>query len=97
MSGALIGGRAADRWGGPHALKLWLAFQVAALALALPPFAACLFASALLGGVAGLGDSAVALARARELVGRIWAAAAGPIENLRRTERVSPEEPRGGR
>src|SRR4051795_5291526 len=46
-----------------------LAFQVAALALALPQSAAYLFASALLGGFAGLGVSAVALARARELAG----------------------------
>ena len=69
MSGTLIGGRAADRWGGAHALKLWLAFQAAALALALPPSTACLFASAFLGGFAGLGVSAVALARARELAG----------------------------
>src|SRR3954451_22192831 len=69
MSGTLIGGRAADRWGGAHALKLWLAFQAAALALALPPSAGCLFASALLGGFGGLGVSAVALARARELAG----------------------------
>jgi predicted MFS family arabinose efflux permease len=69
MSGTLIGGRAADRWGGAHALKMWLAFQVAAVALALPPSTASLFASALLGGFAGLGVSAVALARARELAG----------------------------
>src|SRR5829696_6199559 len=69
MSGPLIGGRAADRWGGAHALKMWLAFQVAAVALALPPSTASLFASALLGGFAGLGVSAVALARARELAG----------------------------
>src|SRR3954463_5239081 len=69
MSGTLIGGRAADRWGGAHALKLWLVFQAAALALALPPSAGCLFASALLGGFAGLGVSAVALARAREVAG----------------------------
>jgi predicted MFS family arabinose efflux permease len=69
MSGTLIGGRVADRWGGAHALKMWLAFQVAAVALALPPSTASLFASALLGGFAGLGVSAVALARARELAG----------------------------
>ena len=69
MSGTLIGGRAADRWGGARALKLWLVFQVVALALALPPSTASLFASALLGGFAGLGVSAVALARARELAG----------------------------
>src|SRR3954453_14306870 len=69
MSGTLIGGRAADRWGGAYALKLWLAFQAADLALELPLSAACLFSSALLGGFAGLGVSAVALARARELAG----------------------------
>jgi predicted MFS family arabinose efflux permease len=69
MLGTLVGGRAADRWGGAHALKIWLAFQAAALALALPPSAASLFASALLGGFSGLGVSAVALARARELAG----------------------------
>src|SRR3954454_24253658 len=69
MLGTLIGGRAADRWGGAHALKMWLAFQAAAVALALTPSTACLFASAFLGGFAGLGVSAVALARARELAG----------------------------
>jgi len=69
MAGTLIGGRAADHWGGAHALKLWLVFQVVALALALPPSTASLFASALLGGFAGLGVSAVALARTRELAG----------------------------
>jgi predicted MFS family arabinose efflux permease len=67
--GTLIGGCAADRWGGAHALKIWLAFQAAALALALPSSAASLFASALLGGFSGLGVTAVALARARELAG----------------------------
>ena len=38
--GTLTGGRAADRWGGPRALRIWLAFQAAALALALPSSAA---------------------------------------------------------
>jgi predicted MFS family arabinose efflux permease len=67
--GTLIGGRAADRWGGPRALRMWLAFQVAALALTLPPSAVALFPAALLGGFGGLGVTAVALARARELAG----------------------------
>src|SRR5262249_5245849 len=69
------GGRAADRWGGARALKIWLALQAAAIALALPSPAIGLFASALLGGFAGLGITAVALARARELAG----AAAGMV------------------
>ena len=67
--GTLIGGRAADRWGGPRALKVWLAFQAAALALTLPPSAVALLPAALLGGFGGLGVTAVALARARELAG----------------------------
>ena len=67
--GTLLGGRAADRWGGAAALRIWLAFQAAALALAVPPSVACLTASALLGGFGGIGLTAVALARARELAG----------------------------
>ena len=73
--GTLSGGRGADRWGGARALKIWLALQAAALALALPSSAAGLFASALLGGFGGIGVTAVALARARELAG----AAAGMV------------------
>jgi predicted MFS family arabinose efflux permease len=69
IAGTLSGGRAADRWGAARALKLWLALQAAAVALALPAPAAGLAASALLGGFAGLGVTAVALARARELAG----------------------------
>jgi predicted MFS family arabinose efflux permease len=77
MLGTLIGGRAADRWGGAaRAFKIWLAFQAAALALALPSSTASLFASALLGGFSGLGVAAVALARAQELggpaAGSVW-------------------------
>jgi len=67
--GTLTGGRAADRWGAAGALKVWLALQAAALALALPASVASLFASALLGGFGGIGLTAVALARARELAG----------------------------
>jgi predicted MFS family arabinose efflux permease len=67
--GTLTGGRGADRWGGPRALKIWLALQAAALALALPSSVAGLFASALLGGFGGIGLTAVALARTRELAG----------------------------
>jgi hypothetical protein len=52
-----------------RALKIWLALQAAALALALPSSVAGLFASALLGGFGGIGLTAVALARARELAG----------------------------
>jgi predicted MFS family arabinose efflux permease len=69
IAGTLTGGRAADRWGGPSALKIWLALQAAAIGLALPSAAASLFASALLGGFGGIGVTAVALARARELAG----------------------------
>jgi predicted MFS family arabinose efflux permease len=73
--GTLTGGRAADRWGAAGMLKIWLAFQAAAIALALLSSVAGLFVSALLGGFAGLGISAVALACARELAG----AAAGVV------------------
>jgi len=69
LAGTLTGGRAADRWGGAAALKVWLGLQAAAIALALPSPTAGLFASALLGGFGGIGVTAVALARARELAG----------------------------
>jgi predicted MFS family arabinose efflux permease len=69
LLGTLVGGRAADRWGGPRALQAWLTVQAAALALALLASVACLFPAALLGGFGGIGVTAVALARARELAG----------------------------
>ena len=75
LAGTLAGGRACDRWGAATALKIWLAVQTAALVLALLPGAAALGAAGLLGGFAGVGISAVALARARELAG----AAAGTL------------------
>lgn len=67
--GTLLGGRAADRLGGVRALRLWLACQAMGVAVALLPGIAVLVPSALLGGFGGIGITAVALARARELAG----------------------------
>jgi predicted MFS family arabinose efflux permease len=69
ICGTLAGGRIADLWGAASSLKIWLALQVTAVALALHSSLASLVASALLGGFEGLGITAVVLARARELAG----------------------------
>jgi predicted MFS family arabinose efflux permease len=69
ITGTLAGGRAADRWGAAWILKISLALQVTAIAAALNASLASLVVSALLGGFAGLGITAVVLARARELAG----------------------------
>ena len=69
VCGTLVGGRVADLWGAAWSLKLWLALQVTAVALALNASVASLVVSAMLGGFAGLGLTAVVLARARELAG----------------------------
>jgi predicted MFS family arabinose efflux permease len=75
--GTNMGGRLADRLGGTRALRLWLAVQVAGLALALPPFGWVLVPAALLSGFAAMGLTAVVLTVARELAGegagRLWA------------------------
>jgi len=77
--GTLAGGRACDRWGASNSLSAWLAVQVLSLAAALVPSAAALGAAGFFGGFAGIGISAVALARARELAGAgsatLWAGA----------------------
>jgi predicted MFS family arabinose efflux permease len=69
VGGTLAGGRAADRWGGVIGLKVWLASQAIAAGLACLPGIAVLVPSALLGGFGGVGITAVALARTRELAG----------------------------
>src|SRR5262245_40509246 len=69
MCGPLAGGRVADLWGAAWTLKVCLTIQVIAVALALRSSVASLVISALLGGFAGLGITAVVLARARELAG----------------------------
>ncbi len=79
IGGTLAGGRMSDRWGAPLTLRVWLMIQVAAIVAALVPLAVTLGAAGLLGGFAGVGISAVALARAREIGGvrisGIWATA----------------------
>jgi predicted MFS family arabinose efflux permease len=67
--GTLAGGRVADLWGAAWSLKIWLLLQVTAVTLALRSSVTSLVVSALLGGFAGLGITAVVLARARELAG----------------------------
>lgn len=69
LLGPLLGGRAADRWGSLAAIRLWLALQAAALALALLPGLPALAAAAFLGGFATIGLTSVALARTREIAG----------------------------
>src|SRR4029453_6079111 len=69
ICGTLAGGRVADLWGAAWSLKIWLALQVTAVALVVHSSLAGLVVSALLGGFAGLGITAVVLARARELAG----------------------------
>jgi MFS family permease len=76
ISGALLGGRAVDRWGGRFAIFLWMIIQSAALALALPQALWVLVPLGLVSGLAALGITTVALAAAREragaLAGVIW-------------------------
>jgi predicted MFS family arabinose efflux permease len=75
VAGTLAGGRMADRIGGQRAFVLWLLVQVAAVGLCLMPAVPALTAGAWLGGFAGMGVTAVALAAARERAG----AAAGLV------------------
>jgi predicted MFS family arabinose efflux permease len=69
LAGTLVGGRAADLWGGRRALWLWLLVQAVALALMLVPSGLALAIAAPAAGFAGIGATAVALAAARELAG----------------------------
>lgn len=73
--GTLSSGTAADRLGGARSYRLWLALQVVALALCLPPWPWLLVPAALLSGFAAMGVTAVVLALARERAG----AAAGAV------------------
>ena len=50
ICGTLAGGRVADLWGAAWSLKLWLALQVTAVALALNASVTSLVVSAMLGG-----------------------------------------------
>jgi predicted MFS family arabinose efflux permease len=76
INGALLGGRAVDRWGGRLAILLWMVIQSIALALALPRTVWMLVPLGLVSGFAALGITTVALAAAREragaLAGVIW-------------------------
>jgi predicted MFS family arabinose efflux permease len=69
LAGTILGGRASDRIGGPAAARIWLGVQVAALVFALLPWWPALLFSALAGGFAAVGISAVTLAWAREVAG----------------------------
>lgn len=78
VAGTLLGGRAAERFGGAAAVRIWLACQCGALALCLAGAAPALVAAAALGGFSGVGVSAVTLAWARESGGgggALWAQA----------------------
>jgi hypothetical protein len=74
--GALLGGRAVERWGGRFAILVWMVIQSIALALALPKALSVLVPLGLVSGIAALGITTVALAAAREragaLAGVIW-------------------------
>ena len=74
--GALLGGRAVERWGGRFAILVWMVIQSIALALALPRALWVLVPLGLVSGIAALGITTVALAAAREragaLAGVIW-------------------------
>lgn len=76
LSGTLMAGRAVDRWGGARSIQMWLALQAFAVALVLAPPSFCLLLGAFLGGFGGIGATAVALSRAREIAdetaGIIW-------------------------
>jgi len=77
--GTFAGGRTSDRWGAANSLSIWLAVQVLSVSAALVPFTAALGVAGVFGGFAGIGISAVALTRAKELAGSgsgtLWAGA----------------------
>lgn len=79
--GALAGGKSVDHIGGRISLMLWLAAQIAAVALLLVNAGPTALASGALGGFAGIGMTAVVLGYARRLApqdaGSIWMAATG--------------------
>lgn len=68
-AGPIVGGRAADRLGALPVLRIFLGLQAAALALVFVPGGTPLLLSAFVGGVAAIGLSSLALARAREIAG----------------------------
>jgi predicted MFS family arabinose efflux permease len=76
IAGAVLGGRAVDRWGGRLAILVWMVIQSIALSLALPQALWVLLPLGLVSGFAALGITTVALAAAREragaLAGVIW-------------------------
>lgn len=76
ITGAMIGGRAVDRWGGRLAILIWMVIQSLGLALGLPQPLWVLVPLGVVSGIAALGITTVALAAAREragpLAGIIW-------------------------
>jgi len=76
IAGAVLGGRAVDRWGGRLAIMVWMVIQSIALGLALPEELWVLVPLGLVSGLAALGITTVALSAAREragaLAGVIW-------------------------
>ena len=67
LAGGVLSGRVVDRIGGLATLRLWLAVQVAALALTLPPWPALVLPAALAAGFAAIGVTTVTLSVTREV------------------------------
>lgn len=77
VAGTLLGGRAADAWGGERAIRLMLAVQLGALACLLAPWPWALWPGAVAAGFAAVGVTAVLLALLRQSHGAaspaLWA------------------------
>ena len=77
MVGTLSAGTVVDRLGGARSYLLWLALQILALALCLPPMPWLLVPAAILCGFVAMGVTAVVLGLAREragvAAGAVWA------------------------
>jgi len=66
VAGTLLGGRAADAWGGARAIRLMLAVQLGAMACLLAPWGWLLWPGSAAAGFAGVGITAVLLASLRQ-------------------------------
>jgi predicted MFS family arabinose efflux permease len=69
LAGGVLSGRVTDRIGGLATLRLWLAVQVVALALTLPPWPGLVLPAALTAGFAAIGVTTVTLAVTRDVAG----------------------------
>lgn len=65
VAGTLLGGRAADAWGGERAIRLMLAVQLGAMACLLAPWSWALWPGSIAAGFAAVGVTAVLLALLR--------------------------------